>query len=353
MIDGRQSAVPPGGRAALYERVREAAAAAPGVESAATSMATPLGSAGIRFTPEITVPGNPAFAGETVRILTVPVSPDWFRTFGTRRLAGRDFAERDSAAAPKVVIVNESFARRYFAGGIPLGRTVIEMVGDVRRSLEIVGVVEDAAFASIRDPVEPTIYKPFAQGAQEQLLASIPTVTVSVRPVAALSPARLTTSLASVIRAVDSNLSVSFQTVTEQLSVFYIRERLLALLSAFFGALALVLAALGLYGVTAYSVNRRRTEIGIRMALGADARSVLRLVLCNVAWLTAIGVVAGALVTFWAVRFVRTLLFGIEAEDPVTFGAAIMIIAAVGCVAGLLPARRAARIPPAVVLREG
>ena len=142
----------------------------PGVESAATSMATPLGSAGVRFTPFITAPGNPAFAGQNVRILTNPVSPEWFRTFGTRILAGRDFDARDRAGAPAVVIVNEAFARKYFEGATPVGRTLVEGAGPAdRRPLEIVGLVEDAAFASVREPVGPTIYKPLAQQLDEAL----------------------------------------------------------------------------------------------------------------------------------------------------------------------------------------
>jgi len=353
VVDARRTVVPAGGRAALYERVRAAAAAVNGVESAATSMATPLGSAGIRFTPEITAPGNPAFGGKDVRILTNPVSPDWFRTFGTQLLAGRDFTARDTATASKVIIVNQAFARRYFGGANPTGGTLIEVAGDDRQPLEIVGLVEDAAFASVRDPVDPTLYRPFTQGVEEELLERFPSVSISVRPVARLQPAHLTSTLAAAIRSVDGNLSVSFQTVTEQLSHFYIRERLLALLSAFFGTLALLLAALGLYGVTAYSVNRRRPEIGIRMALGATARSIVRLVLGRVVLLTAVGITAGAIFAFWALRFVRTLLFGVEAEDPVTFAAAAMTIALVGTVAALLPALRAGRIDPAAVVRDG
>lgn len=249
-------------------------------------------------------------------------------------------------------LVNEAFTRRYFDGASPLGRTIVEVADPTdRRPLEIVGLVEDAAFTSVREPVEPTIYRPLAQGADEELLGRFPTISVSVRA-ARGSPARLTGGLAAAIGGVDRDLSVSFQTVTEQLDVFYIRERLLALLSGFFGALALLLAALGLYGVTSYGVSRRRTEIGIRMALGADPPAVVRMVLGRVSLLAGLGVASGAIASLWATRFVGALLFNIPARDPLTFGASAAVLVLVAGAAGWLPARRAARIDPAAVLRE-
>jgi putative ABC transport system permease protein len=353
VVDARRSAVPAANRAALYERVREAVAIVPGVESAATSMATPLGSAGVRFTPDITAPGNAGFAGRNVRILSNPVSPDWFRTFGTRILAGRDFDARDRDGSPGVVIVNEAFARSYFEGATPLGRTLVEVAGPAdRRPLEIIGLVEDAAFASVREPVGPTIYKPLAQRLDQEL-SFVPPISVSVRALQGLSPATLTSAVAAAIGGVDRDLVVTFQTVSEQLSPFYIRERLLALLSGFFGVLALLLAGLRMYGVASYAVGRRRTEIGIRMALGANPAAVVRMVLGRVSLLAALGIIVGALASLWTTRFVSALLFSVPSRDPFTFGAAAVGLAIVAGAAGWLPARRAARIDPAVVLREG
>jgi predicted permease len=353
VVETRRSAVPLSSRAGLYERVREAIAHVPGVESAATSMATPLGSAGVRFTPGIAAPGNTLFSGREVRILTNPVSPDWFRTFGTQILAGRDFDVRDRAGAPNVAIVNEAFARRYFGGASPLGQTLLEADSPTdRKSVEVVGLVQDAAFASVRDPVEPTIYRPLAQRLDEKLLTSISNISVSIRAAQGLSPVRLRASVGAAIDGVDRDLAFSFQTVTETLSVFYIRERLLALLSGFFGALALLMAALGLYGVTTYSVNRRRTEIGIRMALGAAPAGIVQLVLSRVSVLVGTGILIGVGVSVWASRFVASLLYDVEPRDPMTLVTAVLMLVAVGALAGWLPAWRASRLDPASVLRE-
>lgn len=285
--------------------------------------------------------------------MTTPVSPDWFRTFGTRLVAGRDVDARDVATAPNVALINEAFAKRYLDGN-PLGQTIL--VGAEppdRRPVEIVGVVQNAAFTSVREPVEPTMYVPLLQGIDEELLTSFPSICVSIRAAGNLRPASLAGSLTAAIAGVDSDLSVSFQSVTETLSVYYIRERLLAMLSGYFGALALLLSALGLYGVTAYSVTRRRTEIGVRMAIGADAPAVVRLVLGRVAVLCGIGIVAGVVASLWATRLVEALLFNTPARDPVMIGGSAVALALIAGFAGWLPARRASRIDPAEALREG
>lgn len=351
VVDSSKSAVPAAAREPLYERIREAVAAVPGVESVAASLATPLGSAGVRLTPDVTVPGTGMPA---TRVLMVPVSPGWFRTFGTRVLAGRDFEPRDRTGATPVVIVNQAFVRQYLGtAAAALGRTIESSGDDRRESLDIVGVVEDAAFVTMRDRIEPTLYRPLAQTLSAELMTAVPSVSISVRAAAGLAPAALSGTVAAAIVGEDRALAITSRPLQEQLRVFYIRERLLALLSVFFAALALLIAGIGLYGVTAYAVARRRTEIGIRMALGADARRVVRLVLGRVVWLSAAGAVAGILGGLWAARLIQSLLFGMDARDPVTFTAASVVLLAVVSLAGWLPARRAARIDPATTLRRG
>jgi predicted permease len=354
VVDVRRSPTRPADRPALYERIRQAVAGVSGVESAATSMATPLGSAGVRFLRDVQEAGNPTFEGREVLVLTTPVGPDWFRTFGTRLVAGRDIEAADRATAPKVAVVNEAFARRHFPGVNPIGRTL--MVGEEpsdRQPMEIVGLVQDAAFTSVREPVEPTLYTPFAQSLEPKLIESFPSMSVSIRAAGEIPPARLASGVAAAVAGVDGAATVSFQTLTETLSTYYIRERLLALLSGYFGVFALLLGAVGVYGVTAHAVSRRRTEIGIRMAIGASAPSVLRLVLSRLAVLAGLGIVAGCVLSFWATSLLETLLFKITTRDPVSMTTAIVALALVTLVAGWFPARRASRIDPADALREG
>ena len=166
-------------------------------------------------------------------------------------------------------------------------------------------------------------------------------------------PALLTRSVAGALAGVDPALSLTFRTLDDQVDASLTQERLVAMLSGFFGALALLLAGLGLYGVMSYAVSRQRTEIGIRLALGASPRGVVGMVLGRVGVLVAAGVVAGGAATLWAAGFARTLLWGIEPRDPVTLAASAAVLAAVGALAGWLPARRASRVDPATVLREG
>jgi ABC-type antimicrobial peptide transport system permease subunit len=159
--------------------------------------------------------------------------------------------------------------------------------------------------------------------------------------------------LTAALTSVNGDIAVTLRPLDDQINAALTQERLVALLSGFFGVLALLLAGLGLYGITSYAVSRRRSEIGIRMALGAAPAGVLRLVLRRVALLVGIGIVAGTAISLWATRFVATLLFGLDPRDPGTFGAACVLLAVVGAMAGWIPARRAARLDPARVLREG
>jgi len=354
VVDVRKSSTAPSDRPALYERIREAVASVPGVESAATSMATPLGSAGVRFLRDVQESGNQTFEGREIQILMAPVSPDWFRTFGTRLISGRDIELTDRAGAPRVAVINEAFARRHFSGTNPVGRTI--MVGQEstdRQPVQIVGVVQDAAFTSVRDSIEPTFYMAFAQSLEPTLIESFPSMSLSVRSAGDMPPARLATGVAAAIGRIDGAATVSFQTLTETLSVYYIRERLLALLSGYFGSFALLLGAIGVYGVTAHAVNRRRTEIGIRMAIGASAPAVVRLVVSRVVVRAAIGVVLGCLLSLWGSRLIQALLFNTEFRDPSVLATSILALVFVTALAAWMPARRASRIEPAIVLREG
>jgi hypothetical protein len=278
------------------------------------------------------------------------VTPGWFATYGTARLAGRDFSDRDRAGSPPVAIVNEAFARRFLGGRSPLGR-VAQREGPPGKPVppvEIVGLVRDTVYRSPRDPMEPILYLPVQQLSADE---TWPFATLGLR--AATSPVLLARDVAAVVTGVDPHLSLSFRPFAEQVGAALRRERVVAGLSAFFGGLALLLAGIGLYGVTAYAVTRRRTEIAVRMALGAEAGGVLRLVLVHALRPVAIGLALGAVVSLWASRFVASLLYDLAPGDlPTLLGVAALL--ALACtLAAVLPARRAARIDPAQALREG
>jgi ABC-type antimicrobial peptide transport system permease subunit len=250
-----------------------------------------------------------------------------------------------------VAIVNPAFARKFLGGATPIGRIIRQVgLGASDRpvpQLEIVGVVEDTPYNQLRDSSPPIAYVPLAQAEAEW-----PSQTLTVRA-AVSSPASLTRSVADAVASVDRDVSLTFLPMTEQIDGMVVRERMLAILSGFFAALALLLAGIGLYGVTWYGVSRRRMEIGVRMALGADAASVVRLVLGRVVRLLSVGIVLGVLASLWASTFVRTLLYGLEPHDPLTLVVAALTLTAVSAFAAWLPARVAARIDPATVLREG
>jgi hypothetical protein len=247
------------------------------------------------------------------------------------------------------VIVNQAFARKYFDGELPIGRFITEAptpTADLA-PLEIVGVVGDAIYLSQRDGVPATMYWSIAQRRNPP-----PNVFLTVRA-ATGDPALLAQRVDAAAMGVNQNLSLSFRPLSDMVEASITQERLVAMLSGFFGALALLLAALGLYGITAYAVTRRQVELGIRMAVGASPAGVIRLVLARVMLLVGGGILIGAIASWWLAKFIEAMLFGLAPRDPTTMTAAIAVLAAIGVLAGLLPARRAAGIDPARVLRDG
>ena len=215
--------------------------------------------------------------------------------------------------------------------------------------MEIIGMVRDAVYVSLRDEIPPTAYVHSAQAPRPG-----PNTTIAVRA-ASGSPALLTRSLVDALTRVDGDITLTFRPYAETVRAATVQERVVAMLSAFFGGLALLLAGLGLYGVMSYAVSRRRTEIGIRMALGAGPAGAVRLVLSRVAALVGLGVVAGTALSLWAAKFLSasSLIFGLQPRDPATLVSAALVLSAIGALAGYLPARRASRIDPARALREG
>ncbi len=350
-LDVPQKRAEPSQRAALYDRIAVAVRAMPGVAHAAVSEVTPV-SGTITDVYVETETGPKLAPPQNVSYRNV-ISSDWFATYGTRLLAGRDFDERDRVASPAVAIVNETFVRRFLGGADPLGRRIrnpSSARSETRPWMEVVGVVMDAAYLSLRAAVPPTMYVPLAQ--QPTGSGFFPLATLSVRA-ASGSPLSLTRTVGDAIARIDPDIATTFTPLKQQVDAALVQERIVALLSGLFSALALLLSALGLYGVTAYSVNRRRIEIGIRMAIGAAPARVVRLVFARVTAVLALGVAIGAAGSIWVSRFIATLLYGLEPRDPVTLISSAAILAAVGALAACLPAYRASRVDPAVVLREG
>jgi predicted permease len=272
------------------------------------------------------------------------VGPTYFTSVGIPLILGRDFSESDNLSAPRVAIVNESMAQFYFGETNPIGKR-IRMQNEKEFVLTIVGVSKDARDHSLREEVHRRIYVPFRQpidgltGANYEVRASVD-VSVMARQlraaVAEIAPRMPVVSIKMATSLIDESL---------------VRERLIAKLSTFFGLLAVLLAAVGLYGVLAYSVGRRTAEIGVRVAVGATPGSILWMVMRDTLLLVAVGAVAGVTIAVGLSRYVSSLLFGLSATDGVTIGVVVVLIVCVAIVAAVGPVRRAIGIDPVRALR--
>jgi putative ABC transport system permease protein len=349
-VNSQRTDIPAAERLAVFERIRQRVAAVPGVAAVGVSVVTPV--SGMTWGNRISAANGVQLTERQSTSNFNAITPGWLTTFGTRLVAGRDVTDADRKGAPPVALVNQAFAQRFMNGANPVGKTVVVSSGSptAEAPREIVGLVADAVYRSLREPVPATMYVPLAQFDDSRRPAP-PNMSISVRPRSG-PPALLARGVASAIGDVNRDLALTFRPLADQVTASLTQERIVALLSGFFGALALLLAGLGLYGVTSYAVTRRRTEIGIRMALGAAPGGVVRLVLARVTLLVGIGVAVGAGLSVWAARFVATLLYGLEPRDPATIAGSAIVLAAVGAIAGWLPAHRASRIDPAAVLRD-
>ena len=336
-VDTQRADTNSGDRMRVFQRIVDASRSVPGVADAGASIWTP-------------VDGGMRMGDSQSRVAFNFVTPGWFSAYGTTLRLGRDFTPRDTADASPVVVVNEAFVRALMPGRFPLGETIPyprTRTGDVQRT--IVGVVDDAIFESQREGIQPIVYLPIPQA-----IGSGPDgpteISVGVRP-AAGSPMQLARSVGAAVSAVDPNLAFTFRLLTDHVDASVRQERMVAMLSALFAGLALLIAALGLYGATAYSVSRRFTEIGIRMALGAQRTHVLGLILRHTLTLTAIGIGFGLASASVVTRSLRAMLFELNPVDPGTFIGVAVLFAVVAAVAAFIPARRATRIDPLVAIR--
>ena len=323
----------------LLDRVR----ALPGVDSAAEAAIIPVG--GNTMNDEVWISGTERSKAKTS--LFNYVSPDFFTTLGTSVLTGRDFKNTDTAAAPKIAIVNQEFARLLMGGSNPVGVSFRREATSLEPELDfqIVGMVANTKYVSLRDDPKPIVYLPAAQ--QPRQGQDLQLVVHSNLPFS-----NLTASIRSLALDVNPRVAITFQSFPAALRDSMLQERLMATLSGLFGALAVVLATVGLYGVISYMVVRRTNEIGIRMALGANRSGILSMILREAGWLLGVGVGVGIVLSLAVARAARSLLYGLTPYDPLTLIAAIGLIAFIAIAASSLPAQRASKLNPMVALRE-
>ena len=324
----------------LLQRVR----ALPGVQAASVSMSLP---------PDLLMMRNPfAVEGQTPApgqsqptAEQLLVSPDYFRTLGIRRHAGRDFTDADNSAAPFVVIINEALARQYFPHQDPVGKRL--QTGDYSprgQWLTIVGVVADVKYSGLREDIQPALYTPFLQNLWWR------SMYLAVK--AGGDPLSLINSVRNEVWAVDRDLPVTqIKTMDQLMSESVAEPRVYTTLLGIFGAVALLLAAIGIYGVMAYAVTQRTREIGVRLALGAQTGAVLRLVISGGMKLALLGTAIGLLAAFALTRLMSKLLFGVSATDPVTFALIALLLVWVALLACWIPAQRATKVDPMIALR--
>jgi predicted permease len=325
---------------AFYQQLLEHARTLPGVVRAAMADTSPLGN---HTNNTVYVEGyQPRPDEPTLDPNVAGITPGYFETIGVPLLLGRGFDARDTATAPPVAVINETFARHYFAGENPIGRRF----GFARDQfdVEIVGVVKDARYSDLREEPVRMFYGPLAQ---RRLWGHM---VLHLRTAGDLAP--LAAAIRSYVRELDKDLPVfDVHTVQQEVDRSLNQDKLIATLSAMFSVLALVLSAVGLYGVMSYVVSRRVREIGIRMALGAERGPIVGLVLKEAVLLVAAGVVVG-LPAAWAVaKLVSSLLYGVNPADPASALAATAVLALAALAAAWIPARRASRVDPTVALR--
>ena len=326
----------------MFDQLLPALREITGVRSATLGIASLLSGSSISFGVE--VEGYQHGERENRVCISNAVAPRFFADLGIPLLRGRDFSDRDTFNSQRVMVINETMANYYFKDRDPIGRHVTISWGLGRRySYEIVGVVKDMRSINLRDSHRRQFFMPYAQW--DVLSQAFLYVRASADPVALANSIRLA------VRRLDAGIPITaYRTLDEQIGQLVRPERMVASLSAAFGILATLLAAIGLYGVMAFVVNQRTREIGIRIALGAERRRVW-LVLKDVALMTAAGAAIGLGLALALTKYVESQLFGIQPRDAVTLIGATLALAAVAFLAGYLPARRAASTDPIQALR--
>ena len=329
---------------AMREDIRERLAAIPGVDKVAQADFVPLEGS---FWNEMAMADTPSGPGDKVLTNFTRVGTGYFETMQVPIVRGRDFDARDARQAPQVAIVNETFVKKTLGNADPIGRIVrLETPpGQPVQTWEIVGVSGDAKHTDLRQDFEPLVILPATQATRAEDWARF-----VIKPRGEVDP--LVPAAVQKVAEVNPLIDIDFSVLSETIASGLVRERLMAALSGAFGVLAGLLAAVGLYGVMSYTVARRANEIGIRLAMGARAVDVLKMVIAEAGWMVGIGVAIGVALGLGAAKAASTLLFGLQPGDPVTLTAAIALLASIGLIASYLPARRASRLDPMTTLRS-
>lgn len=339
-VDAKLAGYPSDRAGAVYREILGRLQALPDVQSAGASIVRPVDDQFSLVDQIEEVDGSRLPERGAIRVAWNSISPGYFSTVSTPILLGRDFSPQDNESAPKVVIVNESLARLAFPNQNALGHRL--------GLATIVGVAKDALYGGAHDQPKPVLYHPlFQHGREQEYRWGFASFELRYR-----TGSSLLDEVRREVAAVDRNLPIfRAKTLQVQAEQSLLKERLLALFSSFFGALALLLAMVGLYGLMAYAVARRTGEIGLRLALGASRSHIMWLVLRETLVLTLAGIAAGIPAAVWAARYANSLLFGIKPWDPLTIAVTIGILMCVAALAGYLPGRRALRVDPIVALR--
>jgi len=344
-VDLRNGNYPRERWAAVYQEMLDQLRTIPGVRAASVSSITPV--CHCRWAGEVVFEGYAPKSRDDAMASFNNVSDRYFETLGTPILAGRDFNSHDTSTSLKVAIISKSTAQKYFGATNPLGQHFRIRDGNILGGpVEIAGIVKDAKYGSLREEPSPFVFIPWSQGGMPGPLTGFELRATGGAPTALISGVK------SAIAGVNRDVAIEFRTLADKVDDSIERERLLATLAGFFGALALVLAAIGLYGVMSYNVARRRNEIGIRMPLGAEQSRVLRMVLGEAAILIGIGLAVGFGAALAATRLVASFLYGLQPNDPWTLGLAAAVLAGVALIAGYLPARRASKLDSMAALRD-
>ncbi len=335
----------------LYQRMRDRLNALPGVRESAVALYTPM--RGMNWSGSVAIAQYSPEQNRDTYAAWNRVSAGYFDAMGIPVLFGRVIGPQDVAGAPAVAVVNQTFARKYFPSENPVGQR-IGWREETKNAIEIVGVVQDTRHTDGRSEIPPMFFLPMTQQVDDHAThSSRDNYAQDLVVRAAGDPAAIAQEVREALREIDPGLPVgTITTAKERVSAAAGYEEMMAQITSFFGGVAVLLAALGLYGLISYAVARRTNEIGIRMALGANSRQVLWMVLQETLLLVTAGAAAGVPLALFATRFIRAQLFGIEPYDPMTLAAAIVLMGMIAALAGYLPARRAAHIDPMVALRQ-